>query len=314
MSAQQWVVDADGEAIRLDRFLAGPERLGSRSKAADALQRGKVFLNDAEMSPRDGGRRLSPGDVVRIWIDRPGSAHRRTTRTARTGEIDVLYEDDVLIAVNKPPGLLTVPLPRQADRTSVQEILGEHLRTRGRRRALAVHRIDRDTSGVVVFATRRDAQERLKEQFRGRAPERIYLAVVYGAPAPEQGSWRDTLAWDPEELIQRRGDPADRRARDARSDYRVVERFGSASLLEVRLVTGRRNQIRIQAGLHGHPLVGEQQYAARADAIRRIDFSRQALHAFRLALLHPLSGQRLRFEAPLPHDFAALLSRLRSGL
>src|SRR3954464_11596103 len=144
MSAQQWVVDADGEAIRLDKFLAGPERLGSRGRGADALQRGEGVLNHAAMSPRDGGRRLLPGDVVRIWIDRPGSAHRRTTRAARTGEIDVLYEDDVLIAVNKPPGLLTVPLPRQADRASVQEILGEHLRTRGRRRALAVHRIDRD--------------------------------------------------------------------------------------------------------------------------------------------------------------------------
>src|SRR3954468_23695375 len=110
MSAQQWVVDADAGGIRLDRFLAGSERLGSRSRAADALQRGKVFLNDAEMSPRDGGRRLSAGDAVRIWIDRPGSAHRRTTRAARGGELAILYEDDLLIAVNKPPGLLTVPL------------------------------------------------------------------------------------------------------------------------------------------------------------------------------------------------------------
>src|SRR3954470_4161015 len=232
MSAQQWMVDAAAEGIRLDKFLAGAERLGSRGRAADALQRGKVFLNDAEMSPRDGGRRLSQGDVVRIWIDRPGSAHRRTTRAARTGEIDVLYEDDVLIAVNKPPGLLTVPLPRKRDRASVQELLDEHLRTRGRRRALAVHRIDRDTSGLVVFATRPDAQARLKDQFRRREPERVYLVVVYGHPSPEAGTWSDHLAWDQRALIQKETHPRDPRAKEARSEYRVLESFRDASLLE----------------------------------------------------------------------------------
>jgi 23S rRNA pseudouridine1911/1915/1917 synthase len=309
-----WRVEPAADGIRLDKFLAEPARLGSRGRAVDALQRGKVFLNDAEMSPRDGGRRLSAGDAVRIWIDRPGSAHRRTTRAARGGELAILYEDDLLIAVNKPPGLLTVPLAGHGDRASVQELLDEHLRTRGRRRALVVHRIDRDTSGVVIFATRGDAQARLKDQFRHRQPERIYLAVVYGVPAPEQGSWRDTLAWDAEELVQRRTDAGDAGGREARSDYRLIESFGPASLIEVRLVTGRRNQIRIQAGLRGHGLIGEQQYAAPPDAVRRIEFSRQALHAFRLTLLHPLSGQRLRFEAPLPADILELLSRLRSGL
>jgi 23S rRNA pseudouridine1911/1915/1917 synthase len=175
-----------------------------------------------------------------------------------------------------------------------------------------VHRIDRDTSGVVVFARRADAQARLKEQFRRREPERVYLAVVHGVPAPEQGTWRDVLAWDADDLIQRTTTAADARGREARSEYRVAERFGGASLVEVRLITGRRNQIRMQAGLHGHPLVGEQQYLP-GDASIRIDFSRQALHAFRLGLAHPVSRRPLRFEAPLPADLLALLSRLRSG-
>jgi 23S rRNA pseudouridine1911/1915/1917 synthase len=308
----RWNVDPADEGIRLDKFLAGPERLGSRGRAADALQRGKVFLNAREMSARDGAQRLAPGDEVRVWIDRPGTAHRRTTRSARPGELEILYEDDVLIAVNKPPGLLTVPLARRGDAVSVETMLEEHLRPRGRRRALPVHRIDRDTSGVVVFATRADAQARLKEQFRRREPERVYLAVVHGAPAPEQGTWRDILAWDADDLIQRRTTAADARAREARSEYRVLERFGQASLVEVRLITGRRNQIRMQAGLHGHPLVGEQQYRP-SDAALRIDFSRQALHAARLGLRHPVSGRPLRFEAPLPADLQGLISRLRSG-
>jgi 23S rRNA pseudouridine1911/1915/1917 synthase len=308
----RWNVDARDEGVRLDKFLAGQGRLGSRSRAADAIQRGKVFLNESEMTPRDAARPLAAGDVVRLWIDRPGSAHRRTTRAARRGELEILYEDDVLIAVNKPPGLLAVPLARRGDAASVQEWLDEHLRTRGRRRALAVHRIDRDTSGVVVFAARGDAQARLKEQFRRREPERVYLAVVHGVPAPAQGTWRDLLAWDAEDLVQRRTTTGDSRSREALSEYRVVEQFAGASLIEVRLVTGRRNQIRVQAALHGHPLVGEQQYLPNPGD-ERIHFSRQALHASNLAFKHPVSGRLLRFEAPLPADMISLITRLRSG-
>jgi 23S rRNA pseudouridine1911/1915/1917 synthase len=309
----EWIVATEDEGMRLDKFLSAPERLGSRGRATGALQRGKVFLNDLEMSPRDAARPLASGDVVRLWIDRPGSAHRRTTRPARPGDLEILYEDDVLIAVNKPPGLLTVPLARRADAASVQEILDEHLRTRGRRRALAVHRIDRDTSGVVVFAARADAQARLKEQFQRREPERVYLAVLQGVPAPAQGTWRDMLAWDADDLIQRKTSRGDERGREARSEYRIVERFGQASLVEVRLVTGRRNQIRIQAGLHGHPLLGEQQYSETSVRIGRIEFSRQALHAWRLRLRHPISGRPLRFEAVLPADMVALVAKLRSS-
>jgi 23S rRNA pseudouridine1911/1915/1917 synthase len=219
----------------------------------------------------------------------------------------------VLIVVNKPAGLLTVPLAARGDAASVQQLLDDHLRTRGRRRALPVHRIDRDTSGVVMFATRADAQARLKEQFRRREPERLYLAIVHGVPEPDEGIWRDALAWDPDELVQRKTTRADSRSREARSDYRVVERFGAAAMVEFRLVTGRRNQIRIQASLHGHPLVGEQQYLKDEERPSRIVFSRQALHALRLGVRHPLSGRQLRFEASLPDDMAALVGRLRSG-
>ena len=310
----EWIVETDAAGIRLDKFLSAPGRLGSRGRASGALQRGKVFLNDREMSPRDAARQLASGDVVRIWVDRPGSAHRRTTRAARPGELEILYEDDVLIAVNKPPGLLTVPLSRRAGAASVQELLDEHLRPRGRRRALPVHRIDRDTSGVVVFAVRADAQARLREQFRRREPERVYLAVLHGVPVPAQGIWRDTLAWDADDLIQRKANRGDERGREARSDYRVLERFGQASLVEVRLVTGRRNQIRLQAGLHGHPLVGERQYSDVRGLTVPIEFSRQALHASSLHLRHPISGRPLRFEAPVPADMATLVERLRSRL
>jgi 23S rRNA pseudouridine1911/1915/1917 synthase len=215
--------------------------------------------------------------------------------------------------VNKPPGLLTVPLARREDAPSVQDLLADHLRTQGRKRPLVVHRIDRDTSGLVVFATRADLQARLKDQFRRREPERVYLAVVYGHPSPPQGSWRDHLVWDQDALIQKATHPRDPLGKEARSDYRVVESFPGASLIEVRLVTGRRNQIRLQARLRGHMLVGEQRYVYGPDALRRIEFPRQALHAYRLGFDHPVSGRRLVFEAPLPADMVELVGRLRSN-
>jgi len=303
--------DAGG---RLDKFLAAADRLRSRGRASDALDRGKVFVNDVEVTRADASRRLEAGDRVRVWMDRPGSAHRRGARRAKPGALQILYEDEVLIVVNKPAGLLAVPLASRPDAPSVEEELAAHLRS-GKRRPLVVHRIDRDTSGLVVFAKRSDAQARLKDQFRHREPERTYLAVVYGHPSPPSGSWRDRLAWDRESLQQKRAHPKEAGAREARSDYRVVESFREASLIEVRLVTGKRNQIRLQARLHGHTLVGERLYVDESELAHEVPFTRQALHAFRLAFRHPIDGRPLSFEAPLADDLADLVRDLRrSGI
>jgi 23S rRNA pseudouridine1911/1915/1917 synthase len=297
--------------VRLDRFLADTERLDSRRRASDALERGKVFVNDAEVSRADAGRRLVNGDRIRVWMDRPGSAHRRSGRRPKHGGLHIVYEDDSLLVVDKPAGLLVVPLPARGDEPSVEDALVAHLRSHGKRRPLVVHRIDRDTSGLVVFAKRADAQALLKAQFKRREPERVYLAVVYGHPSPKAGTWRDHLAWDQRSLMQKETRPADPRAKEARSDYRVLETFEGASLVEVRLHTGKRNQIRLQARLRGHSLVGEQRYVHDSSRLRPIDFPRQALHAFRLAFRHPVDGRVLRLEAPLPGDLSDLIKKLR---
>jgi 23S rRNA pseudouridine1911/1915/1917 synthase len=174
-----------------------------------------------------------------------------------------------------------------------------------------VHRIDLDTSGLVVFAKDARAQGILKGQFKRREPERVYWAIVYGHPDPPAGTWRDHLVWDRAALIQKETHPRDRRGSEAISDYRVIETFRHASLIEVRLRTGRRNQIRIQAQMRGHTLVGERRYVFGPETLRPIPFARQALHAHRLRLRHPADGRPLEFEAPPPPDFAALLARLR---
>jgi 23S rRNA pseudouridine1911/1915/1917 synthase len=277
------------------------------------LARGKVFVNDDEMTPAAAGRRVQPGDRVRVWMDRPGSARRRLGGASAVRDLPIVYQDEVLIVVNKPAGLLVVPVARRSEAPTVEERLTEYLRPRGKRRALVVHRIDRDTSGLVVFATERGAQQRLKDQFRRHEPARVYLAVVYGHPSPAAGTWRDQLVWDEKALIQKATHPRDPRGKDAVSDYRVVEAFSDACLIEVRLTTGKRNQIRLQARLRGHTLVGERRYVYGPDELRHIRFPRQALHAHRLAFRHPVTGRPMQFEAPLPQDMVELISSLRQA-
>jgi 23S rRNA pseudouridine1911/1915/1917 synthase len=305
-----WTVTRTEGGTRLDKFLAHPSRLGSRARAAAAVDRGKVYVN-GELAT-SAATRLVLDDAVRVWMDKPGTA-RRPTRPGVRGDLEIVYEDDMLLVINKPAGVLTVPLERKRDAPSVYDHILLYLKPAGRRRPFVVHRIDQDTSGLVVFAKDADAQSRLKAQFKRREPERIYRAVVYGCPNPAAGTWRDRLVWDTTALIQKETHPHDPQGTDAVSDYRTIEAFRGASLLEIRLVTGRRNQIRIQARLRGHTLVGERRYTYGPEALRPIQFNRHALHAYRLIFHHPLDERRLSFEAPLPRDFADLLERLRKS-
>ena len=267
----EWTVEPAEAGRRLDRFLAVTGRLGSRGRAFDALARGKVFLNGREAVPEARGARLIAGDIVRVWMDRPGSSKRRATLGDRR-DLPIVYEDDAVVVLNKPAGVLPVPLERPLPAA---------------------------------------AQSDLKAQFKSRHPERVYLAVVYGHPAPASGTWRDRLAWDRKALIQKETHATDARGKEAVCHYRVIETLRGASLIEVRLVTGRRNQIRLQAGLRGHMLVGERRYNHGPGSLRPIAFPRQALHAHQLRFLHPRDRRELAFEAPLPADLADLLDRLR---
>jgi 23S rRNA pseudouridine1911/1915/1917 synthase len=308
MADRTWTV-ADEAGVRLDKFLAAPGRLGSRTKATRAIDRGKVFVNGIEAATADAARLLDAGDEVRLWMDRPGSGRTVHARVRRTGDLVVVYEDAQLLVVDKPQGLLAVPLARRSQDPSLMALVERHLRSQGKRQPHVVHRIDRDSSGLVVFAKDRPTLANLKAQFLQREPERVYLAIVHGHPSPESGTWRDHLVWDQEVLVQRVARARDPRAKEAISEYRVVRRLRHAALLEVRLVTGKRNQIRLQAGLRGHGLVGEQMYVSLPESAR-IPFPRQALHAWRLVFRHPATGRTLRLEAPLPEDMSRLLESL----
>lgn len=308
---QQWTVQPNEAGQRLDKFLAATGRAGSRMRASDALARGRVFVNGVEAAADAGGRLVQDGDEVRLWMDRPGSA-TRPVRPRAPGALDILHQDDDLVVVNKPPGLLTVPLDGESAAASVLALLHDRFRSHRRRTPLVVHRIDRDTSGLVIFALDAAARDALVAQFARRTPERGYLAVVAGHPDPAAGSWHDRLAWQEDACLQRPARDDDPEAKDAHSDYRVISTFAETSLLEVSLRTGRQGQIRVQAQLRGHALVGDRRYRSRAGQPGRgVPFPRQALHAQRLAFAHPGDGRRVEFVAPMPDDLRDLVDRLR---
>src|SRR3954466_11515878 len=227
----QWTVADTERGLRLDKYLASPDRAGSRPKAAAALERVKVFVNDREMTLADAGARVAAGDIVRLWMDRPGTAKRRSS-LGDERDLRIGYEDDSVVVLNKPAGLLAVPLPlqRRNDARSVFEDLKIYLGRRGRRRPFVVHRIDRGRSGLLLVAKAEGAQLALRELFKRHTPERVYQALVYGLPAPSTGTWRDHLVWDSKSLIRKETSPKDPRGKEAISRYRVVETLTGASL------------------------------------------------------------------------------------
>lgn len=210
-------------------------------------------------------------------------------------EIEVLHEDEDLVVVAKPSGLLSVPTPGADGRT-----LGQALAAEGRPGLLPVHRLDRDVSGCVVLAKHEAARAALENLFRGRAVRKLYWALVRGRMRPESGSFEEPIL---DEGATARIDP---RGKPATTRWRVLAHHRASSVVEIELVTGRYNQIRLHFAHHDQALVGERKYARGKDDPLRA--RRVALHAWRLAFPHPLRGHRVEVEAPLPDDLVALLA------
>lgn len=332
-AAIAWRIEAAADNTRVDAWLARQVEVGSRARGADWIDRGKVFLNGRELAHADAGARLREGDLVELWVDRPGTAQARRRDVAdERGALRIVHEDPALLVADKPAGMIVEPLPdsgaappRGARRgrpgarsfphaeVTLVDLVSDHLRTEPRSQAYVVHRIDRDTTGLVLFAKTEAAWADLKRQFASRSPERVYLVLLEGDVRPSSGTWRDRLIWNSTALRQQQAQSIKAGSKDALAHYQVVERFREATLVEVTLETGKRNQIRVQAALHGHPVVGEKVYRPRSaqGAARPHASPRQALHATRLAFRHPGSGARLAVMSPLPSDMRQLLDGLR---
>ncbi|HWF91665.1 MAG TPA: RluA family pseudouridine synthase [Terriglobales bacterium] len=235
--------------------------------------------------------------------ERRGRRHeRRLPRFSR--EVAVLYQDDAVLAINKPAGLLAVPV-EGSDTPSALALLIADLKPQ-RQRAYVVHRIDRFTSGVLLFAKSQMDREALIRQFLAHTPVREYLAVVRGHIPAKEG----TLVhyFRREGQFQKLSNQRDRKAARAELRYRVERSLRDASLVRVTLVTGLQNQIRVQFSALGHPVIGDRKYHAKEAAESRID--RVALHAARLQFTHPRSGESVSIECAMPPDFQSLIQSL----
>lgn len=221
--------------------------------------------------------------------------------------LQILFEDEHLLAVNKPAGLLSVALPHRDD-PHLADLVLRRARTRGEH-AHAVHRLDRETSGVVVFAKTDAAKVALDAAFRGRSVHKHYLALVHGRPHPAAGTIRSFIRDQGAHATSSRAPIPG--GKSAVTHYRVLEQFAQAALVACEPETGRFNQIRLHFVDRGHPLVGERKYAIASRFPLR--FKRFVLHAQRLEFAHPITARALVIDAPLPHDVDELLARLRSA-
>lgn len=231
-----------------------------------------------------------------------GAWQRRPPRFSR--ELAILYEDEAVVAVNKPAGLLAVPAP-SSDAPSALSLLSHDLEAR-RQRALVVHRIDRFASGVLLFAKTMRDREALVRQFLAHTPVRQYLAVVRGHLPTKEGKL--VHYFRKEGMHQKLSAEKDRKAARAELSYSVERSVRGASLVRVTLQTGLQNQIRVQFAALGHPVIGDRKYSANEASERRI--ARVALHAASLQFVHPRSGETISVECELPPDFRSLLQSL----
>lgn len=314
------VADQSDNGDRLDRRIAAWLPGLSRSRAKALIEDGRVSLlasGEKRATLADASRKVKAGEAFEIAV--PDSAP--ATPQAQAIALTILYEDADLIVLDKPAGLVVHPAPGNPDRTLVNALLahcGDSLSgIGGVRRPGIVHRLDKDTSGVMVAAKNDRAHHALSEQFQAHSIERAYRAVVHGAPIPPLGMIEGNIGRHRTDrkrmaVVASGGKPAATR-------YRILERFGDparpkASLVEAELMTGRTHQVRVHLAHRGHPLIGDPVYGrgriSRGGNVPA--FGRQALHAFRLGFVHPRSGSAQRFESPLPQDMVSLLQVLRT--
>ncbi|HEV8336433.1 MAG TPA: RluA family pseudouridine synthase [Candidatus Polarisedimenticolia bacterium] len=300
----------EDEGRRLDRFIRERSRVFSRIRARDLLAAGGVTLNGKRV--KVASRPVRAGDRVEVF---PLPEERRSGAPEGMAPFRVVHEDPAVIVVDKAPGILVQPTS-QGDRGTLLDLLARHLKKRNPDRSPylgLLHRIDRETSGLLLFSRRGSANRILAEQFRTHTIAREYLALVRGTPAAATGTISDRLSRSA--AGSRRGAAgAGEGGKAAVTHYATVEPFARATLLSITLETGRTHQIRIHLSHRGHPVVGDKVYGSAHRLPREplLDsFPRQALHASRLGFTHPLTGAWLHFHAPLPEDFDRLLRALR---
>ncbi len=290
--------------MRIDAALARVFPEHSRSRLQAWLKEGRVRVDGA---PADAKRKVWGGERIAMAVP---AAPAETSQLAEDIALDVMYEDAHLLVIDKPAGLVVHPGSGNWSGTLMNALLHHAPQLAQIPRAGIVHRLDKDTSGLLVVAKTLAAQTDLVRQLQARSVKRHYLALVLGHVAGD-GVVDAPIGRHP---VQRTKMAVVGGGREARTHYAVRERFGRATLVECRLETGRTHQIRVHLTSLGHPLAGDPVYGRNKSGDARLDaFPRQALHAWRLALIHPDSGLEMSWESPLPQDMADLLAALRDA-
>ncbi len=301
-------LQVDQAASRLDQYLSGKFPNLSRSQIKKLIQQGQVLVSNQPAKP---SMAVQPGDLITLHLPDP----EPTALQPENVPLDIVFEDNDLVVINKPAGLVIHPAHGHATGTLVNALLARYpdlaamteVDADSATRPGIVHRLDQDTSGLIVAARTPAALQHLQQQFKARTVEKIYLALVFGRPEAPEGMIDVPLGRDPRhrQKIAPRAD-----GKSARTHYRVIETLGAYSLLEIGLETGRTHQIRVHLAWLKCPVVGDTVYGRKKNTL---GLKRQFLHAWQLRFEHPRSGESLRLEAPLESHLQAVLDHLRQG-
>lgn len=298
------IVPKPDARLRLDRFLAKELTAYSRSRIQQLIRAKCVTLNGAPARPSELVR---AGDQVDLIEPPP----EKIDNLPEAIPLDVLFEDDDLVVINKFAGLVVHPGAGHREHTLVNALL-HHCPTLsgigGKERPGIVHRLDKETSGCLVVAKNDETHRGLSEQFAARTVEKIYLALVAGRLKRSAGTIEEKIGRHP--VHRQRMSVASSHGRAAKTEYRVIRASDNGSLIECRLHSGRTHQIRVHLHHLGHPVLGDKVYAAKLSK----NCPRQMLHAWKLGFRHPRTGEWKNFEAPLPVDFRGALESLRVAM
>lgn len=295
--------EAEAKSIRLDKFLAERLKDLSRSAIQGLIREGFVLVNG---TPVKASYKLRGGEVINVTIPPPPPLEPEPFPIP----LDVVYEDRWLIVINKPAGLVVHPAPGHQSDTLVNAILARWPELRGLKdqtRLGIVHRLDKDTSGLIVVARDERTRVELQRQFKERQVCKVYLALVRGEVRPREGRIEAPIGRSPQ---NRKKMAVVAGGREAITEYKVLEYLQGYTYLEVRPITGRTHQIRVHFSHSGHPIAGDRVYG-RGPSIPGLN--RPFLHAYSLTFRHPVTGEEVNFIAPLPSELEEVLWKLGKG-
>ena len=315
-----FTVDPGQSPLRVDKFLMSRIENVTRNKIQQAAKAGSIFVGE---NPVKSNYKVKGGDLIKVLFTHPPYENLLLPEPL---PIDIIYEDDLLVVVNKPAGMVVHPGHGNYSGTLLNGLLHhfKQLPKNANDRPGLVHRIDKDTSGLLVVAKTEFAMTHLAKQFYDKTSERKYLALVWGDFEEDSGTYTGAIGRHPKNRLQMAVYEDNSQGKEAVTHYQVLERFGYVSLLECQLETGRTHQIRAHMKHYGHTLFNDARYGGDA-ILKGTSFSkyrqfvencfnllpRQALHAKTLGFIHPKTGKMMRFDSPLPEDLTDALKKWR---